>query len=152
MVFPIGVLPGWLQWFRLSLPPTYWLEGIRRTLLGVPPEGLFQSPLTGWDHGDLALALIGSTLALSMFAVWFFRWSEKGLAQWSDRRDDRSLIGVSSSQNSIVAVISIPVSCVVSAAVSIMLALSALSFSPVGVFRAGHERHDSCCEKSKCGK
>ncbi len=77
VVFPIGVLPGWLQWFSLSLPPTYWLEGIRRTLLGVPPEGLFQSPLTGWDHGDLALALIGSTLALSMFAVWFFRWSER---------------------------------------------------------------------------
>jgi hypothetical protein len=61
-LFPIDVLP-----------PTYWLEGMRRALLG--PLSL-PSPLSGWEHTHLALALVGSTLALCAVAHWFFRWSE----------------------------------------------------------------------------
>jgi ABC-2 type transport system permease protein len=33
-VFPLDVLPGWLRPVSLALPPTYWLEGMRRSLLG----------------------------------------------------------------------------------------------------------------------
>jgi ABC-2 type transport system permease protein len=73
-VFPIDVLPPWLRPFSLALPPTYWLEGMRRALLG--PVAL-QSPLSAWGHGELALALAGSTLALCLAAHLFFRWSER---------------------------------------------------------------------------
>src|SRR5439155_22253980 len=40
VVFPLGVLPGWVQWVGLSLPTTYWLEGMRRALMGPVPEQL----------------------------------------------------------------------------------------------------------------
>ena len=51
VVFPIGVLPPCLQAVSLVLPTTYWLEGMRRALLG--PTGL-PSPLNAWGHGALA--------------------------------------------------------------------------------------------------
>lgn len=73
-VFPITVLPGWLRPVSLALPPTYWLEGMRRALLG-PSE--VPSPLAGWGHGQLALALLLSTAALVTVAHFFFRWSER---------------------------------------------------------------------------
>jgi len=81
-VFPIGVLPGWLRPFSLALPTTYWLEGMRRALLGVPggqatADGVMASPLTAWGHGHLALALLASTLALGVTAHVFFRWNER---------------------------------------------------------------------------
>ena len=73
-VFPIDVLPPWLQPLSLSLPPTYWLEGMRRALLG--GSGL-KSPLSSWGHAELALALTGGTLVLAVVAHHFFRWSEQ---------------------------------------------------------------------------
>lgn len=73
-VFPIDLLPVWLRPVSLALPPTYWLEGMRRALLG--SAGL-QSCLGEWEHGDLALALTGSTLGLALFAHFFFRWCER---------------------------------------------------------------------------
>jgi ABC-2 type transport system permease protein len=72
-VFPIDVLPPWLRPVSLLLPPTYWLEGMRRALLGVTE---LTSPLSAWGHGSLALALTASTLVLLGFAHWFFQWSE----------------------------------------------------------------------------
>jgi ABC-2 type transport system permease protein len=76
VVFPISILPNWLQWVSLALPPTYWLEGMRRSILG-PSEGMLQSPLSSWSHGELTLALIGTTFVLFLFGMWFFRWSER---------------------------------------------------------------------------
>ena len=43
VVFPISML-GWAQNVSLCLPTTYWLEGMRRSLLGVPPEGSLRAP------------------------------------------------------------------------------------------------------------
>ena len=73
-VFPIDVLPPWLRPFSLVLPPTYWLEGMRRALLGTTP---LQSPLSSWEHWHLGLALVASTLLLCLVAHLFFRWSEQ---------------------------------------------------------------------------
>jgi ABC-2 type transport system permease protein len=72
--FPIDVLPPWLRPVSLALPPTYWLEAMRRALLGVTA---LRSPLAHWDHGRLALVLAASTLALWGAAHFFFRWSER---------------------------------------------------------------------------
>jgi ABC-2 type transport system permease protein len=76
VVFPISILPGWLQAVSLSLPPTYWLEGMRRSILG-HLDGQVPSPLSSWSHFDLTLALLISTVIFSAFSLWFFRWSER---------------------------------------------------------------------------
>ncbi len=77
VVFPLSILPGWLQAIGLALPTTYWLEGMRRALTGPPPEGtpLAASPLAGWSNADLALALLGTTVVLTAVSQWFYRYS-----------------------------------------------------------------------------
>jgi len=77
VVFPVAVLPTVLQYVSLTLPPTYWLEGMRRCLLGDSPDTLLHGPLSNWSQGELALALGVTTLLLCLFAQWFFRWSER---------------------------------------------------------------------------
>lgn len=73
-VFPITVLPPWLQPLSYLLPPTYWLEGMRRALLGPAEPG---AAFGGWGHGSLALALVLSSALLAGAAHFFFRWSEQ---------------------------------------------------------------------------
>jgi ABC-2 type transport system permease protein len=73
-VFPITALPPWLQPLSLALPPTYWLEGVRRALLG---QSELPSPLSSWEHTHLAGALVLSTLVLGAATHLFFRWSER---------------------------------------------------------------------------
>ena len=77
VVFPLAVLPFGLRCVSLALPPTYWLEGMRRALLGTSPEKMLHGPLSDWTQAELALALLGSTVALGVFAIWFFRHSER---------------------------------------------------------------------------
>jgi ABC-2 type transport system permease protein len=72
-VFPIGVLPRWLQPLSLSLPSTYWLEGMRRSLLdrqGIP------SSLPDWSMSELMLALGASTLVLGIAGHLSYCWCE----------------------------------------------------------------------------
>src|SRR5439155_14381451 len=72
-VFPIDLLPSWLRPFSFALPPTYWLEGMRRALIG---PATLRSPLSSWNHVHLAAALLSSTVLLIALAHLFFRWSE----------------------------------------------------------------------------
>lgn len=76
VLFPLNVLPSWVQGISLSLPTTYWLEGMRRALMGPLPEK-FQGPLTDWSNGQLALMLAGTTAALVVAAQLFWNWSER---------------------------------------------------------------------------
>jgi ABC-2 type transport system permease protein len=59
------------------LPTTYWLEGMRRALIGVPPPGspLSKSPLAQFTNVELALALVVTTIGLTLVSQWFYRWS-----------------------------------------------------------------------------
>jgi ABC-2 type transport system permease protein len=76
VVFPIGALPSWVQPICLGLPTTYWLEGMRRALMGpLPPQ--LHGPLSGWSNGELALMLAATTAALVLLAQLFWRWSER---------------------------------------------------------------------------
>jgi ABC-2 type transport system permease protein len=76
VVFPIGALPTWAQPICLSLPTTYWLEGMRRSLMGpLPPQ--FAGPLASWTNGELALMLVATTAALVVAAQFFWNWSER---------------------------------------------------------------------------
>jgi ABC-2 type transport system permease protein len=73
-VFPLSVLPPGLRHLGLLLPPTWWLEGVRRALLG---DAAAQPALRAWTHADLALALAASTLGLAVLAQAVFRWGER---------------------------------------------------------------------------
>jgi ABC-2 type transport system permease protein len=77
VVFPVAALPRWLQPVSLSLPTTYWLEGMRRALTGPPAPGspLADSPLSRLTNLDLALALVGTTVVLVAVSQWFYRYS-----------------------------------------------------------------------------
>jgi ABC-2 type transport system permease protein len=73
-VFPLHVLPGWVQPLSLALPTTYWLEGMRRALIG---RSRLPSPMDHMGSGEIALLLAGTTLVLAVAAVFFFRWGER---------------------------------------------------------------------------
>lgn len=75
VVFPLRALPEWVQPISLTLPTTYWLEGMRRALMGPVPERL-RGPLSDWSHAQLALLLFATTTALVVAAQLFWRWSE----------------------------------------------------------------------------
>jgi ABC-2 type transport system permease protein len=77
VIFPLSELPRWLQSVALALPTTYWLEGMRRALMGQPPAGspLSKSPLAQFTNVELALALVVTTIGLTAIAQWFYRWS-----------------------------------------------------------------------------
>jgi ABC-2 type transport system permease protein len=76
VVFPISVLPGWVQPIALSLPTTYWLEGMRRALLGPLPDS-FRGPLADWTNVELAGMLAATTAGLVLVALGFWAWSER---------------------------------------------------------------------------
>lgn len=76
VVFPLSVLPEWVRPISLSLPTTYWLEGMRRALMGPLPEQ-FRGPLSDWSNAQLALVLAGTTAVLVVLAQLFWRWSER---------------------------------------------------------------------------
>ena len=73
-VFPIHVLPPWLRPLSQILPPTYWLESMRRVLLGRSTD---HSVLPDWTHAELSLLLAASTSILVVIAHFYFRWSER---------------------------------------------------------------------------
>ena len=77
VVFPISILPAWLQPIGLSLPTTYWLEGMRRAITGPPPPGspLAGGPLAGWTNAELALMLTATTVGLVVASQVFYRAS-----------------------------------------------------------------------------
>jgi ABC-2 type transport system permease protein len=72
-VFPIDVLPSWLQPIGLALPVTYWLELIRRALMAAPYP---TATLGAWSSQALAGALCVLTAAITLIATAWFRWCE----------------------------------------------------------------------------
>ena len=74
-VFPIAVLPEWLQPLSWWLPPTYWLEGMRRCLL--TEEGTREPSLAHFATVELAAILAVGATALLVFAQLFFTRCER---------------------------------------------------------------------------
>ncbi len=71
-IFPIDILPVWLQALSKVLPLTYWLEAIRRSLLGVS----MSTSLSGIADWLLAMIMVGSTAVLGVLSVYFYRGCE----------------------------------------------------------------------------
>ena len=82
-VFPLEVLPGWARTISLALPFTYWLELLRRLIVGRP----YAAPLNHLGDGALWGVLGLSTAVLTVVGLLWFRWCEhvarsRGLIDW----------------------------------------------------------------------
>lgn len=81
VLFPLTILPRWLQAVGECLPTTYWIEGLRRTLIGPPqaihiPNGsLLAPPFADWQHADLLAMLAATAAGLALAAQVIYRWS-----------------------------------------------------------------------------
>jgi ABC-2 type transport system permease protein len=71
-IFPIDVLPRPLQLVGQTLPLTYWLEALRRALLGTGTGEL----LSSLADRDLLLILAGSMVLMAVLSLRFYRWAE----------------------------------------------------------------------------
>ena len=82
-IFPLEVLPPALQPIGYVLPMTYWLEAIRRALLGTSVTRTFAT----WSDAQVIGALMASCLMWGVLSVAYFRYAEKraralGLLDW----------------------------------------------------------------------
>ncbi len=75
-IFPLDVLPGWLQPLGYVMPITYWLELLRRSLVG-PVAQAFPT-LGAFSNGQLLAILVALTLPFSGAAVVTFHWFDQG--------------------------------------------------------------------------
>jgi len=81
-VFPVTLLPNYLQTIAFVLPMTYWLELIRRALLGPGVVGF--PTLASFSNTELFAILAALTVAFGVVALVAFRYfdrvaREKGL-------------------------------------------------------------------------
>ncbi len=73
VVFPLDVLPRGVQALSRALPTTYWLEAMRRALLGSGGNAVLAVLSDGQLLGVLGLCALGALVV----SVLFFRWAEK---------------------------------------------------------------------------
>lgn len=74
-VFPVTALPGWLEPVGYAMPMTWWLELLRRAILG--PDARAFPQLTGVTDLEVLGGLAVATLLLSAGALAFFRWGDR---------------------------------------------------------------------------
>jgi ABC-2 type transport system permease protein len=74
-IFPITILPAFLQPIGFALPMTYWLELLRRALLG-PGAAAFPT-LAAFSNPQLFAILGGLTLVFGCLAVFAFRYFDR---------------------------------------------------------------------------
>jgi ABC-2 type transport system permease protein len=75
-IFPPDKLPAWLRPLSFALPLTYWLESLRRAILGSDASKSISPSLSGISDEQLLLILVGVTLLTGFVSIYFFRWSE----------------------------------------------------------------------------
>jgi len=73
-IFPLDVLPAWLRPVGYAMPITYWLELMRRSLIGEVAQAF--PTLAQFSNGELLGILTGLTILFSIAAVFIFRWCD----------------------------------------------------------------------------
>lgn len=71
-IFPLEMLPRWVQPVGKLLPFTYWLEGMRRALIG----GSISTAMAGYSDGVILLILLATTVGLVLVSDRAFRLFE----------------------------------------------------------------------------
>lgn len=70
-IFPLEVLPAWLRPVGYALPITYWLELIRRSLVGNIAQAF--PTFTSLSNMDLLGILIGSSIIAGLISLFIFK-------------------------------------------------------------------------------
>jgi ABC-2 type transport system permease protein len=70
-IFPLEILPAWLRPVGYAMPITYWLELIRRALVGQVAEAF--PTLAGLSDGTLLAILLGLTVVFGTVSIFTFR-------------------------------------------------------------------------------
>ncbi len=70
-VFPLDVLPAWLRPVGYALPITYWLELLRRSLVGNVARAF--PTFSSMSNFDLILVLIITSIISSLIAIFLFK-------------------------------------------------------------------------------
>ena len=78
-IFPLEVLPAWLRPVGYAMPITYWLELLRRALVGSVAQTF--PTLRGYTEGQLLLILLGLTALFAVLGVVTFRFCERRAKQ-----------------------------------------------------------------------
>jgi ABC-2 type transport system permease protein len=71
VVFPIQILPGWVQTLAYAVPVTYWIEAMRRSVIG--DAGQPNSYLATMPTEILLLYIVGTTLAFFALSIFVFQ-------------------------------------------------------------------------------
>lgn len=71
-IFPLEVLPTWLRPIGFAMPITYWLELMRRSLIGEVAQAF--PTLAQFSNLQLLGILVGLTLVFAFLSVFIFRW------------------------------------------------------------------------------
>jgi ABC-2 type transport system permease protein len=73
-IFPLDVLPDWLRPIGFAMPLTYWLELLRRALVGSVAEAF--PTLSGFSNAQLFGILTGLTVGFGFLSILIFRWCD----------------------------------------------------------------------------
>ena len=73
-IFPLEVLPAWLRPIGYAMPITYWLELMRRSLIGEVAQAF--PTLARFSNGELLGILFALTVLFGIVAVFVFRWCD----------------------------------------------------------------------------
>jgi len=73
-IFPLEVLPPFLRPVGYAMPITYWLELLRRSLVGSVAQAF--PALSGLSNAQLMGILLGLTLFFGLASSFVFRWCE----------------------------------------------------------------------------
>jgi ABC-2 type transport system permease protein len=68
-IYPIDILPVWLQYVSKGLPLTYWLELVRRSVLGKS----LSTTLGGYSNFQLISIMAVTTLVLALFSHYVYK-------------------------------------------------------------------------------
>ena len=73
-IFPLEVLPAWLRPVGYAMPITYWLELMRRSLIGEVAQAF--PTLAMFTNAELLGILTGLTILFGIISVFTFRWCD----------------------------------------------------------------------------
>jgi ABC-2 type transport system permease protein len=73
-IFPLEVLPAWLRPVGFIMPITYWLELLRRSLVGNVAQAF--PTLVGFTNLELLAILVGLSILFGILAIYAFRWCD----------------------------------------------------------------------------
>ena len=72
VIFPLSVLPGWGQAIGHALPTTYWLELVRRAMIGAGDP-----TLAGVGDAQVFAVLVVSTVLFAVMSILVFRLGDR---------------------------------------------------------------------------